>query len=137
AAAIDAARPASRAGAGAPRPAVAPRGIGRRDRNAYRVPTPRPAPNGASALATHLVRLTSDWALWRTVCLRGAGFPVRMLAALGDADVARAADAAIAADTAAPALGASDPAAGGRAGAAYAAEFTPAVRRPPAALPQA
>ena len=137
AAAIDAARPASRAGAGAPRPAVAPRAIGRRDRNAYRVPTPRPAPNGASALATHLVRLTSDWALWRTVCLRGAGFPVRMLAALGDADLARAADAAIAADTAAAALAASDPAAGDRAGAAYAAEFTAAVGRLSAALHEA
>jgi amino acid adenylation domain-containing protein len=137
AAAIDMARPASRAMAGAPRPAVAPRSIGRRDRNAYRVPTPRPAPNRASALATHLVRLTSDWALWRTVCLRGAGFPVRLLAALGDADLARAADAAIAADTAAPALAASDPAARDRAGAAYAAEFTAAVGRLSAALHEA
>ena len=137
AAAIDAARPASRAGAGAPRPAVAPRAIGRRDRNAYRVPAPQPAPDGPSALAPHLVRLTGDWALWRTVCLRGAGFPVHLLAALGDADLARAADAAIAADTAAPALAASDPAAGDRAGAAYAAEFTAAVGRLSAALHEA
>ena len=137
AAAIDAARPASGAAAGAPRPAVAPRSIGRRDRNAYRVPAPRPAPNGASALATHLVRLTSDWALWRTVCLRGAGFPVRVLAALGDAGLARAADAAIAADIAAPALAASDPAARDRAGGAYAAEFTAAVRRLSVALHEA
>jgi len=116
-----------------PRSAVAPPSIGRRDRNAYRVPAPQPAPEGSSALAPHLVRLTDDWALWRTVCLRGAGFPVHLVAALGDAELARAADAAIAADGAAP-LAATGPAARDRAGASYAAEFTAAARRLSAAL---
>jgi amino acid adenylation domain-containing protein len=133
AAAIDAARPASRAAAGVPRPAVAPRSISRRDRNAYRVAAPRPAPDGSAALAPHLVHLTGDWALWRTVCLRGAGFPVHVLAALGDADLARAADAAIAAGSAGPALAASGP----PAREVYAAEFTAAVRRLSAALHEA
>ena len=72
-----------------------------RDRSAYRVAAPQPAPDRPAALAPHLVRLTDDWALWRTVCLRGAGFPVHLLAALGDAGLARAADAVIAADAAA------------------------------------
>ncbi len=43
-------------------------------------------------LAPHLVRLSSDWALWRTVCLRGAGFPVGLLADLGAPALASAAD---------------------------------------------
>jgi amino acid adenylation domain-containing protein len=132
AAAIDAAQLAQSAGpaaARAPRSAVAPGSIGRRDRSAYRVAAPPSAvaPDRASVLAPHLVRLTDDWALWRTVCLRGAGFPVRLLAALGDADLARAADAAIAAD----------PAARDRAGAVYAAEFTAGVQRLSAALYEA
>jgi hypothetical protein len=117
-----------------PRSAVAPRSIGRRDRNAYRLPAPRSAPDGASSLAPHLVRLTGDWALWRTVCLRGAGFPVHLLAALGDAGLARAADATLAADAATPGMAASDPAALDRATAAYAAEFIAAVHRLSAAL---
>ena len=155
AAAIDTAQSASQAAARAPRPAAAPvpsvigrrdrsayrvpspSVIGRRDRSAYRVPSPQPAPDRPSALAPHLVRLTGDWALWRTVCLRGAGFGVHLLAALGDADLARAADAAIAADAAGPALAASDQAARHEAGAAYAAEFTAAVGRLSAALHQA
>ncbi len=120
-----------------PRSAVAPRSIGRRDRSAYRVPAPRRTPAGESALAPHLVRLTGDWALWRTVCLRGAGFGVHLLAALGDAGLARAADARLATEAAAPPLAAADPAARDRAGAAYAAEFTAAVRRLSAALHEA
>ncbi|HEY2574798.1 MAG TPA: lantibiotic dehydratase [Streptosporangiaceae bacterium] len=43
-------------------------------------------------LAPHLARLSGDWALWRTVCLRGAGFPVCMLADLGAPALASAAD---------------------------------------------
>jgi Condensation domain len=85
----------------APRSAVAPASIGRRDRGAYRVAAPAVAPASIgrreSVLAPHLVRLTDDWALWRSVCLRGAGFPFDLVGALGDADLARAADAAIAA----------------------------------------
>ena len=128
AAAIDAAQSAGRAAVHSPRPAGAPASIGRRDRSAYRVAAPVAAPDRASALAPHLVRLTDDWALWRTVCLRGSGFPVHLLAMLGDADLARAADAANAA---------SDPVARDRAGCAsavYAAEFTAAVQRLSAAL---
>ncbi|HEY1618862.1 MAG TPA: amino acid adenylation domain-containing protein, partial [Streptosporangiaceae bacterium] len=37
-----------------------------------------------AALAPHLVPLAGDWALWRTVLLRGAGFPAALLATLGD-----------------------------------------------------
>jgi amino acid adenylation domain-containing protein len=132
AAAIDAAGPDGRAVVRAPRPAAAPSGIGRRDRSAYRVAAPQPAPDRPAVLAPHLVRLAGDWALWRTVCLRGAGFPVHLLAALGDAGLARAADAAIAADAAAPAA-----AAPADASAVYAAEFTAAVRRLSASLHQA
>jgi amino acid adenylation domain-containing protein len=127
AAAIDAAQSAGQGAVNAPRSAVAPSSIGRRDRSAYRVAAPQPAPDRPAALAPHLVRLTDDWALWRTVCLRAAGFGVQLLAALGDTELARAADAAIAADGAAPAL----------AGAVYAAEFPAAVRRLSAALHEA
>jgi len=70
-----------------------PLGISRRDRSAHRVDAPQPARDQPSAAPAHLVRLTGDWALWRTVCLRGAGFGVHLLAALGDADLASAADA--------------------------------------------
>jgi amino acid adenylation domain-containing protein len=158
AAAIDAARPPDRVAALAPRPAAAPSGIGRRDRSAYRVaaapapdqpaapPAPpgigrrdrrayrvaaAPAPDQPAPLAPHLERLAGDWALWRTVCLRAAGFPVHLVAALGDAGLADAADAAIAARTGA------DPAARRRADDSYAAEFTAAVSRLSAALHEA
>ena len=112
AAAIDAIRPAGQAAAVTPPPAAALPGTGREERGASRVttpplaqdrlstPAPRPAPERPATLAPHLVRLTDDWALWRTVCLRGAGFPLQLLAALGDAALARAADAVIAADAA-------------------------------------
>jgi amino acid adenylation domain-containing protein len=43
-AAIDAARPTGQVAGGAPRPAAAPSAIGRRDRSAYRVAAPQPAP---------------------------------------------------------------------------------------------
>ncbi|MGD0244703.1 MAG: amino acid adenylation domain-containing protein [Streptosporangiaceae bacterium] len=130
AAAIDAAQSAGRAAVPAPRSAAPPASISRRDRSAYRVTAPQPAvaPDRGSVLAPHLVRLTDNWALWRTVCLRGAGFPVRLLATLGDTDLARAADAVIAA---------SDPAVRDLAAAVYAAEFTAGVQRLSAALHQA
>jgi hypothetical protein len=120
-------------------PPAAPASIGRRDRSAYRVAAPALTPDRAPVLAPHLVRLTDDWALWRTVCLRGAGFPVHRLAALGDADLARAADAVIATGAAAPtaARPAPDPAARDQAAAVYAAEFTAAVQRVSAALYEA
>jgi amino acid adenylation domain-containing protein len=120
AAAIDAAKSASRNAAGAPRSAVAPSSIGRRDRSAYRVVAPRPAPDRPSEFAPHLADLAGDWALWRTTCLRAAGFPVHLLASLGDVGLARAADGAITTDADADAV--------------YAAEFTAAVRRLSAAL---
>jgi amino acid adenylation domain-containing protein len=137
AAAIDAAQSAGRVAVGAPRSAAAPSTIGRRDRSAYRVPAPRPTPDRPSALAPHLLRLTGDWALWRMVCLRAAGFPIHLLAALGDASLAEAADAIIAADAAASERAAADPVARDRAGAVYAAELTAAVRRLSAALHEA
>ncbi len=126
--AIDAARSqaAPPAGAGvvpATRPASA--GIGRRDRSAYRVAAAKAAPDQAAELAPHLVRLTDDWALWRTFCLRAPGFPIRLLAALGDADLASAADDLLAAG------GTADSSA---AQAAFAAEFAAATGRLSAAL---
>jgi len=105
-----------------------PSGIMRRDRNAYRKAAS--SPDRPSELAPHLIRLTDDWALWRTVCLRGAGFPIQLLAALGDADLARFADEVLAAD-------ASDPAAVSQAESDYATEFTAAVRRLSASLHEA
>ena len=60
-------------------------------------------PKQRSPLAPHLTRLAGNWALWRTVCLRGAGFPVGLLADLGAPALAGAADASIpAAGTSAP-----------------------------------
>ena len=49
-------------------------------------------PKQRSPLAPHLTRLAGNWALWRTVCLRGAGFPVGLLADLGAPALAGAAD---------------------------------------------
>ena len=109
------------------RVAAASSAIGRRDRDQYRVPAPRRRGEPGS----HLVRLDGDWGLWRTVCLRAAGLPVHLLAALGDAGLARAADAVIAA-RAAP-----DPGPAERAGAGYDAEFSAAVVRLGTALHRA
>ena len=80
-----------------------------------------PAAARTSELAPHLLRLTDDWALWRTVCLRGAGFGIDLLAALGDPALAQAADAALAGDG----------------DTVYAAEFPAAARRLSAALHEA
>jgi amino acid adenylation domain-containing protein len=127
AAAIDAIRSVDRVAVGAPRSTPAPSTIGRRDRSAYRVAAARPGPDRPSALAPHLTPLTGDWALWRTVCLRAPGFPVHLLATLGDPTLAEAADAVIA-------TVAADPVAREQAGAVYAAEFTAATGRLSVAL---
>ncbi|MBB4962604.1 non-ribosomal peptide synthetase [Micromonospora polyrhachis] len=83
---------------------------------------------GEAELPPHLVRLHVGWALWRTVCLRGAGFPIDLLAPLGDAKLAAAADRLVAARTA------DDPAECAAAESAYSAEFSLAVGRLSAAL---
>jgi amino acid adenylation domain-containing protein len=108
-------------------PAAPPPAISRRDRGRYRVPGPAPS----AEPAPHVVGLDGDWALWRTVCLRAAGFPVHLLAGLGDAALAGAADAVVAA-RAAPGRGKLE-----RAEADYDAEFPAAVERLGAALHQA
>ncbi|MEV6704222.1 non-ribosomal peptide synthetase [Micromonospora wenchangensis] len=74
----------------------------------------------------HLTRLTDGWSLWRTVCLRGAGLPADLMAALGDAELAAAADRVVAA--------AGDEAGLVDAEAAYAAVYPGAVGRLTAAL---
>ena len=128
AAAIDAAGARPGGPVRASRPAAAPSRIVRRDRSAYRVATPSPEQTSAPRLAPDLVRLTDDWALWRTMCLRGAGFPFHLLGRLGDPALAAAADAA---NESATADAASDSAG------TYAAEFTAAVRRLWSALHEA
>jgi hypothetical protein len=90
----------------------------------------RQAPAKQGQLAPHLVRLSGDWALWRTVALRGAGFPVSLLAGLGAPALASAADS-LNAETAT--AEAANP---GTAGAAYATEFTAEVRRQSSVLYQ-
>ncbi len=122
-------------------PPAGPSGIVRRDRGSYRKVAP--PPDRPAGLAPHLVRLTDDWALWRTVCLRGAGFPIQLLAALGDSGLALTADAVIAAASV-PARGddppeppAGDPAVVSQVRAAYDAEFTSAVGRLSASLYEA
>jgi Lantibiotic dehydratase, N terminus len=52
------------------------------------------------ALPEHLVRVNSDWAAWRTVCVRGAGFPIERLTDLASPPCARAADRLVTAATA-------------------------------------
>ncbi|RLK09910.1 amino acid adenylation domain-containing protein [Micromonospora sp. M71_S20] len=114
AAAIDAATgsaPGGRVGTG---PALR-----RRDRVPHRSERDLPA---------HLARLTDGWALWRTVCLRGAGLPVDLLAPLGDAALAAAADRVVAARAD------GDPAGIAGAEAAYAAAYPGAVDRLTVAL---
>ncbi|SCL14465.1 amino acid adenylation domain-containing protein [Micromonospora nigra] len=91
----------------------------RRDRVPHRSGRDRP---------DHLARLTDGWALWRTVCLRGAGLPVDLLAPLGDTELAAAADRVVAAQAG------GDPADVARAEAAYAAVYPDAVSRLTVAL---
>src|ERR1700728_3026196 len=94
-------------------------------------------------LPPHLVRLSGDWALWRTVCLRGAGFPVSLLADLGAPGLAGAADSLNSESGSSESgssgtvdLGTVDLGTVrlGTARAAYAAEFTAEVRRQSSAL---
>ena len=54
-----------------------------------REPEAKEAPPGP---APHLVPLAEGWMLWRTICLRGAGFPVHMLDSLAANDAAAAID---------------------------------------------
>src|SRR5262245_33992707 len=93
-------------------------GITKRDRAAYRVATP--VRTTAPALPDHLVPLTRDWALWRWMCLRGAGFPFAGLTALASPGLAEAADALI------DASGTDDADAAAR---HYRAQFTRAARQ--------
>src|SRR6185437_7630076 len=100
-----------------------PATISRRSRAAYRVSSDRPA------LASHLVRLTDDWALWRNVCLRAAGFEVGLLSGLGDPGLAELADTALRHDDAQADYRAEFPAAVGRLSAAlHRAAGLPALR---------
>ncbi|MCX4387916.1 amino acid adenylation domain-containing protein [Micromonospora peucetia] len=91
----------------------------RRDRVPHRTGPDQP---------THLARLSDGWALWRTVCLRGAGLPVDLLAPLGDPELSAAADRVVAARAD------GDPAGIAHAEAAYAAVFPEAVGRLTVAL---
>ena len=112
--------------------APGPAGISRRDRGAFRRDAAQPEASARPGeLAPHLMRLTDDWALWRNLCLRAAGFPLDLLDALGDTALAEAADAANAARASGDATGLED------AETAYAQEFPAAVRRLGAALYEA
>jgi Lantibiotic dehydratase, N terminus len=51
-----------------------------------------------AALPAHLIRLNSDWALWRCVALRGAGFPANSVLPLTAPECALAADNLLAAE---------------------------------------
>jgi hypothetical protein len=84
------------------------------------------APAQPGQLAPHLVRLSGDWALWRMVCLRGAGFPVGLLAGLGAPALASAADLV---NSGAAGLSAAGTAGLSTARAAYAAGFDAEARR--------
>jgi hypothetical protein len=86
----------------------------------------RQVPARRAEPAPHLARLSGDWALWRTFCLRGAGFPVSLLADLGAPALASAADT----------INAGAAGAGDTARAAYAAEFAAEVPRLSAVLHQ-
>ncbi len=78
AAEIDARRAAEPAAAAAPAPAA-------------------PADRPADHLADHLAELTTEWALWREVGLRSAGFPARTVLGLAHPGCAAAADELVAA----------------------------------------
>src|ERR1051326_9152550 len=58
--------------------------------------------SGPGSLAEQLVALpNTDWALWRTVCLRGAGFPATGVLKLATPECAAAADHVLERETAA------------------------------------
>src|SRR5579872_1197470 len=69
---------------------------GHRSLKAIAIITPDTVPGTAvvpsAELAPHLLPLSGGWALWRTVCLRGAGFPLGLLADLGAPALASTAD---------------------------------------------
>jgi hypothetical protein len=50
------------------------------------------------ALPDHLYPLSEQWAVWRTVCLRGAGFPAALVLELADSACAELADQLIEAE---------------------------------------
>lgn len=52
----------------------------------------------ASGMPSHRVPLTGGWHLWRTICLRGTGFPVSLLDPFGGHEAAAAVDALFAAE---------------------------------------
>ncbi len=54
--------------------------------------------DGANSLPGHLISLDKQWALWRYVCLRGAGFPNQQALALAVPECATAADQLIQAE---------------------------------------
>jgi len=59
------------------------------------------APAARETGARHLVPLAPGWNLWRTICLRGTGFPVSLLESFGAKGAVEAADALIACEAAA------------------------------------
>lgn len=61
---------------------------------------------GRVPLPDHLAPLGRDWAAWRWVCLRGAGFPIEQLSDLASPACTRAADRLVAAKTPAEACAA-------------------------------
>jgi hypothetical protein len=89
-----------------------------------------------AGLAAHLIPLDPDaeasggagWAAWRTVVLRGAGFPADLVVTLTDPELAAAADAVTASATAASGTAASG-LAGDPAHDAYSAAYEAATRR--------
>ena len=132
AAAIDTAQSAGQAAARAPRSAVAPSGIGRRDRSVYRVAAPKPRTGPASrARAASGAPDRRLGAVARRCACAALASRVHLLAARGATPtLPRAADAVLA-------EAASDPEARSEASGAYAAEFTAAVRQLSAALHEA
>lgn len=54
--------------------------------------------NGERSLPEHLIGLDNQWALWRYVCLRGAGFPDQQALELAVPECATAADLLIQAE---------------------------------------
>ncbi len=83
-----------------------------------------------SGAGKHLVSWQGgSWHLWRTVCVRGAGFPARLVEHLGAPDAARAVDELLAAEVAEEAALASALAALREAGKGATDESTSALRR--------
>ena len=57
-------------------------------------------------LPDHVMPLPGEdgWAIWRTVCLRGAGFPAADVLKIGDAETTAAADRLVSVETESEAL---------------------------------